>query len=118
MMPRHEFADAGKQRALLARVAERQILRQERFFELRRDCGMLEQRLHLAGEGEEAAVPIVVERLLTEPVARDEEAARVLVPECEGEHAAKTLHAIGAVLLVRMDDRLAVRPILISMSCG
>src|SRR5262249_13333777 len=118
MMPRHELADACEHRASLAGIPEGEIPGQQRFFELRRNRGMLEQRLHLACEGEEPAVPIVVERLLAEPVARDEEAARVLVPEREGEHAAKTLHAIGAVLLVRMDDRLAVRPGLISMAGG
>ena len=88
-MARHQLADAAEQRAFLADVAEGEVFGQQRLFELGGDGGMLEQRLDLAGEGESAAVPVVVEGLLAEAVAGAEELAGVLVPDGEGEHAAE-----------------------------
>ncbi len=69
-----------------------------------------EQRLHLGGEHQQPARRIVpvVQRLDTEPIAAEEQAA-VRVVEREGEHAVQPLEQpLDAPLLVPVDDRLGV----------
>ena len=107
-MAGHQLADAAEEGAVVADVAEGEVFGKQRFLELGGDGGVLEQRLDLAGEGEGAAVPVVVEGLLAEAVAGAEEFAGVLVPDGEGEHAAQAQDAVGAVLLVGVEDGFGV----------
>src|SRR5215470_5260384 len=54
-------------------------------------------------------IGVVIERLLARAVPRQHEAAPLLVPDHEGEHAAQPCHAIEAPFLVRVHDGLGVR---------
>src|SRR5687767_8605472 len=76
--------------------------------ELPRDGRVCEQGLDLGGEEERARALPVVERLLAETVARDEETAPARVPHREGEHAAQVLHARLAVTLPRAQEDLRI----------
>ena len=67
-----------------------------------------EQRLDLGGEHELARVLDVVEGLLSELVARREQALAPLVPDREREHAAQAVHAGVAPLFVAWTDHLGV----------
>jgi hypothetical protein len=69
---------------------------------------MGQQGLDLRGVGQEAAVPIVVQRLLAEPVAGDEEFAGLLVPDGEGEHPAQAGDALRTVLLIGVKDGFGI----------
>ena len=51
----------------------------------------------------------IVQRLLAEPVAVDEQTAPAVVPQRDGEHAVQPVDEVGPVLLVRVDDDLRVR---------
>src|SRR4051812_44507527 len=67
-----------------------------------------EERLKLRGEGDGAVRHMVVERLLAEVIACEQQPLAPRIPECKREHAAKVLEKIVAVLLVQSDDDLAV----------
>ena len=70
---------------------------------------MREQRLQLGAEEEPPIVQHrVVERLLAEPVARQEHRALRLIPEREGEHPVEVPNAILAPLLPGVDDDFGV----------
>src|SRR5205823_5444321 len=64
--------------------------------------------LELRGEAEGPVFLGVEERLLAEPVPRQEEAAPAAVPDAEGEHPAQAADALRSPLLVGVDDRLGV----------
>ena len=76
---------------------------------------MLQQRLDLGSEGEQPAVPEVVERLDAQPVARAEQALVRLVPYREGEHAAEAANAFIAILLVGVENGFGVAAAVITM---
>ena len=115
-MAGHQLANAAEEGAVVADVAEGEVLGEQRLLESGRDGGVLEERLDFAGEGERAAVPVVVEGLLAEAIARAEELARVLIPDGEGEHAAEALDAIGAVLFVGVEDGFGVGAVGVAVS--
>ncbi len=69
---------------------------------------MLQQGFDLGGESENASVPEVVKGLDSEAVARAEQRLAGCVPDGKREHAAEQLHAIGAVLLVGVEDCFGV----------
>ena len=115
-MAGHELADAGEERLLAGAVAEVEVFGEQRFFEARRDGGVRQQRLDFGGEGEQVAVPIVVEGLFAEAVAGAEQRAGVLVPDGEGEHAAEARDAIRPVLLVGVQDGFGVAAGAVSMA--
>src|SRR5260370_243661 len=108
VMGGHQFADAAEEGAVLAYVSKGKVLGEERLLELGRNGRVLEERLDFAGEGEGASVPVVVEGLLAETIAGAEEFAGVLVPDGKGEHATKAENAIGAVLLVGVENGFGV----------
>ncbi len=108
MVTRHEFANVPEERTFVADVAETQILRQQLFREYRGDGRVLEQGLDFGGEGKQPSIPVVVERLDAQTIARAEEAARFLVPDGERKHAAEEAHAIGSVLCVGMQDGFGI----------
>jgi hypothetical protein len=80
--------------------------------ELARNLSIGEQSGQLRGEAEDAVPLGIEERLLAEPIAGHQEPAATRVPEGEGEHALELPDAVGAELLVEVDDHLgvAVRP--------
>ena len=59
------------------------------------EAGIREKRLRLGGERDAVSVEPVVERLLAQAIARDEEAPFLRVPDREREHAAQLLEARG-----------------------
>ena len=67
------------------------------------------ERLGLRGEGDRAPQARDPEGLHAEPVAREDEAARALVPEGEGEHAVQALEEARAPLLEAVHQDLGVR---------
>src|SRR5205085_4831690 len=89
---------------------ERQVVMERVPVDRARDPRMPQQRLDLRREHELPAALPVIERLLAEPVARDEEPAPARVPDGEREHAGERLDAALAVLLEEMHDRLGVAP--------
>ena len=67
------------------------------------------QRRHLGAEHEPPVVQHgVIERLLAQPVARQEQFPPRAVPQREGEHAVELGQAVRPPLLPGMDDRLGV----------
>jgi len=108
MMSGHQFTDAAEEGAVFADVAEGEVFGEEGFLELGGNGGVFEERFDFAGEDECAPVPIVVKGLLAESIAGTEEFARVLVPDCKGEHAAQAQYAFGAILLVGVENGLGV----------
>ena len=71
---------------------------------------MHQERLRLGGEEQRPRQARVVERLLPEAVAGEQEPSPRAVPEREGEHALEALEAGGPLLLVGVEDHLGVRP--------
>ena len=69
---------------------------------------VLEQRVHLRRPREDAVAQVVQQRLLADPVAREQQLLAALVPQREREHAVQVAHAVGAVLLVEVHDHLGV----------
>src|SRR5579884_357693 len=108
MMPGHKLANALKQSFLAARIAEGQIFGQGILVQRGANLRMRQQSLYLRSEGEQAAVPEVIERLDAEAVASAKQGSLLSVPDGEGEHATKKLKAAGSMLLVRMNDGFGV----------
>ena len=76
-------------------VAEVQVGGDRLGIEASRHRGIGEQRLDLAPEHEPAARAPVVERLLSHPVAAEDEPRPALVPDGEGEHAVEAAGELG-----------------------
>jgi hypothetical protein len=81
---------------------------ERRAVDLRHGQAGLQQGADLGGHGHAAAVGAPVERLDAEVVAGRDEPLPRLVPDHEGEDAVEAADAVGAVLLVGVDDYLAV----------
>src|SRR5215203_3166801 len=79
---------------------------------------MLQERLDFRSKGEQTAVPEVVERLDSQPVARAKELLRVAVPDRKRKHSTELLHAIRAVLFVSVEDRFGVTAGDVAMAGG
>ena len=77
-----------------------------------------EETFQLGGKGEARAVAGVVERLLAEVVAREEQAVLPRVEEGEGEHAAQFSKHGVAVLFVQMHEDFGVALRAKNMACG
>src|ERR1035437_2062338 len=107
-MAGHQLADAAEEGAVFAEVSKGQVFGKERLLELGGNGGVFEELLDVTGEGERAAVPIVVERLLAEAIACTEEVAGILIPDSKGEHATQAEKAFWAVLFVGVEDGLGV----------
>src|SRR5262249_39482819 len=67
------------------------------------------QGRQLAGEVQNSIDDSVEERLLAEPVARDEELLAATVVDREGEHALESLDTGGTVFFVGVQDHFRVR---------
>src|ERR1035441_9628457 len=101
-MAGHELADAAEEGAVIADISKGEVLGKEGLVELGRNGGVFEERFDLAGEGESAPVPVVVEGLLAEAIAGTEELTGILIPDGKGEHESRAENACGAVLLVEI----------------
>ena len=66
------------------------------------------QRIDLRAKGEALRRHGIVEGLLAEPVAGEEQALLPLVPDGEGEHAAQEAQAVDAMPAVEREDHLGV----------
>src|SRR2546426_254582 len=69
---------------------------------------MPEKRFDLRREDQDAVPVPVVERLLAEPVARQEESLPSRVPDREREHPPQPIHAPGALVFEEVHDGLGV----------
>ena len=108
-MAGHQLADAAEERALVADVAEGEILGKQRFVELGADSRVREQRLDLAAEDQQAAVPEIVEGLVAQPVAGAEEAARVACPRWRSANMPRSFSTqAGPYCFVGVEDGLGV----------
>jgi hypothetical protein len=70
-----------------------------------RDAAVCEQRLQLGGEPEAPGARVVVERLLADPVACQQETPPRRVPQREREHAAQVLDTALAAVFRRRRRR-------------
>jgi len=112
----HVPVDAPRSRNVL----QREIATHGLGVELSRDRGVLAERLELAGEdasgglrvrgGEEppAGRQSVIEGLLAQAVAREEETANTVVPDRQGEHPVNPLDEARPPLEIRAQDDLGV----------
>src|ERR1039458_8565194 len=108
MVAGHELGDAAEEGAVIADISKGEVFGKEGLVELGRNGGVFEERFDLAGEGESAPVPVVVEGLLAEAIAGTEGLTGILIPDGKGEHATEAEDAIGAVLLEGVEDGFGV----------
>ncbi len=76
--------------------------------EFARHAAGLEDGLDLRREEDAVFLDAVAERLLPNPVSREEQRPRAAIPDREREHPAKVLKAVRALLLVEVDDDFRV----------
>ena len=115
---RRELVDLGEGGEPGGDVAEAQVEIERLFVELAGNCRIAEERLDLAPEGQPVLAEVVVERLLPQPVAGEEDAAVLPVPDGEGEHPAQALGKLFAPLLVTVDQDLGVAVALEDVALG
>jgi len=72
------------------------------------DDARLHQRVQFGAERDLASALDEVERLLAHAIAHDKHAPPPCIPKGEGVHAAQMVHALLAVILVEVQDRLAI----------
>src|SRR5689334_22039838 len=105
---RGQTADGGERARWRADPARAEIRRERGPVRVARDASAREQRLRLGREDERAVATRVVERLLTEAVAREDEATARPVPDGDGEHALERIDEVRPSLLVEVRDDLGV----------
>src|SRR5579872_4638815 len=115
-MAGHQLANAAEQRAVAVGVSESQNLGKRFVVQFRRNGRMLEQRLDLGGKRKQPAVPVVVEGLDAQAIARAKQAAPLSIPDGEGEHATEQVETTGAMLFVSMQDGFGVRARLVTIA--
>jgi hypothetical protein len=81
-----EFGHAREDRARPRHVAESQIKAESVAVDLGAERRIGEETFELGGEAQSAAVAPPIERLLAEPVARQDEPPLLSIEEGEGEH--------------------------------
>src|SRR2546425_1040086 len=67
-----------------------------------------QQRLDFGAKQQSLAAQRVMQRLLSEAVSCQQQTFSAFIPECEREHPAQLLHALGPILLVQVNDHLGV----------
>ena len=105
---RGQLVDAGEHRQRRRHVAGAQIEIERLVVQLAGHARVAEQRLDLGPEDEALPPEVVVERLLSQPVAGDEEPLPARVPDGEREHSRQPLRQRVAPLLVSMDQHFGV----------
>ncbi len=103
-----QLVDALEQGALARRVS-----RAEHFGENGQIRGGLDEpagqnRLDLRSEHEDVLSPRPVQWFHAEPIAREQQASSLRIPEREREHSTEPVHAVGAPFLVGVDDCFGV----------
>ena len=88
--------------------SQREVLIERREIHPRRPAVEGEQRLDLGCARKSALVAAVIQRLLSEVIARRQQAATLRVPQHEREHAAQVIEQAIAIALVQRDDDFAV----------
>ena len=78
---------------------------------------MTKQGLYFRGEGENVLGGEIVKRLNAKPVAGTKKCAALGIPKDKCKHASKAADAIGAVLLISMDDCFGIAPSFVGMPC-
>jgi hypothetical protein len=76
--------------------------------ESKRDDARSQEGLEFGPEDEHAIPLVKIERLLTHPIAPEEQGLFALVPESKREHAPQMVDTPRPMLLVEMDDDFAV----------
>src|SRR5882672_5316557 len=109
-MAGQQFANPGIHAVRAADVAERKIFRQRLAVELRLHSGMGEDGFYFRSEQQCLAVVVIVERLDSQPVSRNEEAPSGPVPNRERKHATEVLNAVLSILLIQMDNGFSIAP--------
>src|SRR5580698_3183804 len=111
-----KLLDAGKHCLRTREIAERKILRQHAVIELCLYPRILEDRLDLGPKQKGTAVEVIVKRLDSKPVARNEQTPLAPVPDGKGKHSRQPLHTFRAVLLVKMENgfSIAFRPVTVA----
>ena len=105
--PGRELADALEDGARRGDVFEGEESSQRFGVEVARLAGR-EERLDLRGEEQPPVALRIMEGLDAHPVARQDEAAPLLVPEGDGEHAVQAVNEALGLFLVEVDDDLGV----------
>ncbi|MEZ5121313.1 MAG: hypothetical protein R2736_07030 [Solirubrobacterales bacterium] len=102
-----QLAHAGERAQRRGHVAEREVaVDRDRVDRARTSSSSSSAQLR--GEGQRAGPMGVDQRLLADAVAGDQQQLAPAVPQREGEHAAQVVHAVDAVVLVEVGDRLGV----------
>jgi len=107
-LSRGELEDAADQRARRWRDEVGEVIGEGVVIELGMDGGVGEESLHLRSEHQPAGDVAPVEGLLTQAIARQEQALSGLVPEGKREHAVHQLQAVQAVAFVEAKEDLGV----------
>src|SRR6185437_14938063 len=105
---RRELADPGDERLRPGHVAEREVIPDRREIDRRRGTADREERLDLGSEIEAARMLAKEERLLPEPVAREEKLRARGIPDREGEHPTQPLDDALAPLAICAQKDLGV----------
>src|SRR5207237_9810060 len=103
-----QLAYSPEHRLWTGDVSEGEILSKCVLVEFRLYTWVGENSLNLGAKNKLFAVVKIIEGLDSQPVTRDEEAARVAIPNCESKHPAQMLNAVAAVLFIQMDNRFSI----------
>jgi hypothetical protein len=85
-----------------------QVIRHRVRIDLDVEVGMTEERLDLRRQGEQVVGVIVEQRLLAGTIARESQPGGPVVPDRNREHAVQVGDAVGAFLLVQVDNRFRI----------
>jgi hypothetical protein len=116
-MARRQAPHACEQRVGARWSAIREVIRQRLVIQLRRCRLRCEQRLDLRCEVERSIVRLhVIQRLLSQPIPRQEQLLPATVPDGEREHSPEEIDRARTLILIQPEDRLGVTPRAIAMA--
>ena len=109
----HEMAggqsgNAFERRGRVGHIAKGKKIRDGFRIDFPANRGMLQQRFDFRAKDQSIAHKNIVQRLLANPVASQEELVFALIPNGHGEHAAQPLHRALTFLLIEVDDDFSV----------
>ena len=107
-MTGRQLGDSPKNRARVRHVLIRQILVEGLRVDLARHARHFQQALQLAGEQQPAGLVPINERLLSQPIAGEDQLLPLGVPKGQGEHAVQMRDELRPFLLVEVDDGLGI----------
>jgi hypothetical protein len=108
---RRQLRDADIGRPRRGHVLQREKLVDGAVIDFRRGFGKsAQQRMHFGSEGEAVLQAAIEQRLLPGAVAGEQQPVLARIEERKGEHSGQAAHAIAPVLLVEVEDHLAVAP--------